>query len=240
MGPMCGSCVSGYTFSSSASLCVECSSSTNFSPLIVMAVVLVLVGAVVVVRVARGGGGGGGSVLPRCLAAAEPLVRVVRHIDKGELKVLWSTFQILSSVQWALSVKLPDPFSNFLKIVAFTSLDALTLDCVDGSEESFYNRLYVTQFVPLALVTAIATGGGLRVVRARWDHHRRFFRGQQNSSKQQGKQGSKQRGKQHGKQHGERRGKRGQRKALQQLQRKIESVVSQHTYAALVVTYCGE
>ena len=49
--------------------------------------------------------------------------------------------------------------------MSFLQFDFLTLDCVSG-ENSFYNKLYVTQFAPLIIFAIIALVGVLRAIAA--------------------------------------------------------------------------
>ena len=155
-GPLCGSCLDGYTFNSALSQCVLCESASNLNPIIIMSSIGFsgLVAAVLRWR---------GFNLQKYVRL--PSFPFLKHADKGTLKVLWSTTQIISSVQWNLSVRFPYPFSDFLGIMSFLQFDFLTLDCMSG-ESSFYNKLYVTQFTPLFLFAMIVLVGVLRALAA--------------------------------------------------------------------------
>ena len=63
-------------------------------------------------------------------------------------------------------MEFPAPFSNFLALLSFFQLDFLTLDCISG-ENSFFNKVYVTMFVPLLLLAVIVVIAALRVLVSR-------------------------------------------------------------------------
>ena len=116
----------GYTFSSSLALCVPCESASNTTPIIIMGV-LCIIGIIAIALRSRA----------RDAVKKWQCLSILKHVDKGDLKVMWSTLQIICSVQWNLGVEFPAPFSNLLDVLSFLQLDFLTLDCVSG-ENSFY------------------------------------------------------------------------------------------------------
>jgi hypothetical protein len=67
-------------------------SRSNTTPITVMGVLGGVVGLLLLMLRWRGAN------LDTCLRLS-----VLRHIDEGALKILWSTMQIVSSVQWNLS-----------------------------------------------------------------------------------------------------------------------------------------
>ena len=117
---MCGSCLDGYTFNSALGLCVACESAKNTTPIIVVCILCLLGLAALALR---------RSQKFKCDSCLRYLhLSTMHHIDKGTLKVLWSTTQIISSVQWNLSLQFPAPFSRFLGVLSFLQFDFLTLD----------------------------------------------------------------------------------------------------------------
>ena len=72
----------------------------------------------------------------------------------GMLKVVWSTYQIVSTVSWNLSVTFPAPFDRLLFVLSYLQLDFLSLDCVQG-KVSFMSRVYVMSLVPILLSLVI-------------------------------------------------------------------------------------
>ena len=181
-GPLCNACMDGYTFNSALSSCMPCGSDATMIPL-ALASALGFLGLAVLALQWRG-----------VKLDAYLRLSVLKLVDTGTLKILWSTMQIVSSVQWNLSksnwamqekrhnspnhphcaratftnysssgVKFPAPFSDFLAALSFLQFDFLTLDCISGNN-SFYHKVYVTMFLPLLLLVAIAVVGALRAL----------------------------------------------------------------------------
>lgn len=98
----------------------------------------------------------------RALHAYKSALSVLRQVDKGQLKVLYSTLQIVSTVSWNLNVVFPPPFSDLLGVFSFVQLDWLSLDCATG-KSSFFNRVIVASVGPILLVAAIVVVGALRI-----------------------------------------------------------------------------
>jgi hypothetical protein len=48
---------------------------------------------------------------------------ILSHLDRGMMKVLFTTLQIVSTASWNLNVAFPSPFSSFLEFIAFLQLD---------------------------------------------------------------------------------------------------------------------
>jgi hypothetical protein len=90
-------------------------------------------------------------------AMSWPPFNILKHLDSGMAKVVVSTLQILATISWNLSLRFPAPFSSLLFVLGFLKLDFLTLECATGSS-SFMTRVYITSVAPLlmALVIAIA------------------------------------------------------------------------------------
>lgn len=147
-GILCGSCYDGYTFNSALQVCVRCESTDNTVPVAVFGAVCLAVVAAMVARInglrlfpRSGRGGVGASNRPRS---------VLEHLDKGMLKVCWSTYQIVGTIAWNLSIRFPPPFNYLLTLLNFLQLDFLSLDCVSG-HNSFFNRVYVVSLTPIAI-----------------------------------------------------------------------------------------
>jgi len=132
--------------SSTLAMCVLCESKDNTTPLVFLAFVLgacLIVAAIYV----------GGYPLPP-FVVRHVVYRSLTKLDKGSMQVCWSTYQIISTIAWNLSVEFPPPFSSFLSLLSFLQLDFLSLDCVSG-QNSFFNRLYVVFLCPIAAAIAI-------------------------------------------------------------------------------------
>ena len=75
-----------------------CESASNVTPISVMGALGAVALAVLALR-RRG----------VRLDALSQRLSVLTHVDKGTLKILWSTAQIISSVSWNLSISFPPP-----------------------------------------------------------------------------------------------------------------------------------
>ena len=92
------------------------------------------------------------SLIPRANPAVKTKrLNLFRHVDRGMLKVLWSTAQILSTISWNLALHFPAPFSDMLTTLSFSELDFSSLDCYVTSVD-LVSRVYFASLIPLALV----------------------------------------------------------------------------------------
>jgi hypothetical protein len=145
-GILCGSCEDGYTFSNALSLCVECDSSPNLVPMYIFAAIgfMGMVAGVLRLcglRLSAKSEMGILQVLPFSL---------LKHVDKGMMKVAWSTFQIVSTIAWNLSVKYPEPFASVRFGLDALQIDFLSLDCVAG-KANFFNRVLLVSLFPIGV-----------------------------------------------------------------------------------------
>ena len=60
--------------------------------------------------------------------AVAPLVSLLEQVDKGQLKVVYCTLQIVSTVSWNLNVVFPSPCSELFGLFSFFQFDWLSLD----------------------------------------------------------------------------------------------------------------
>ena len=88
---------------------------------------------------------------------------LLKHVDRGMLKVIWSTFQITSTVAWNLNVIYPKPFSELLFTLSFLQLDFLSLDCARG-ETNYFARVLVVTLTPVVMAVAIAISMWCRLI----------------------------------------------------------------------------
>jgi hypothetical protein len=161
-GPICGSCESSFTYNSALRECVSCTGQRNLVPAIVsfslaallLVTVAIRIGSLVFTE---------NSVSRKISALAElswkcvlnrieqtPLA-MLSHLDRGMIKVLASTMQLISTISWSLALKFPKPFQRFLSALAFTQLDWLSLDC-QRTSANFLDRVLLVSFAPLLLV----------------------------------------------------------------------------------------
>ena len=87
---------------------------------------------------------------PPPYVADNPPFSVLKQVDSGMCKVIWATFQIVSTIQWNLNVVFGPPFSSFLDLLSMMQLDWLSLDCATG-KSSFFTRVMVVSITPIVL-----------------------------------------------------------------------------------------
>jgi hypothetical protein len=73
-------------------------------------------------------------------------------MDRGALKMLWGTFQIVQSVSFNLDVRFPEPYSTFTRMLSFVQVDFLSMDCL---QSNYYYGVYFASFFPLVIVLMI-------------------------------------------------------------------------------------
>ena len=80
-------------------------------------------------------------------------------VNLYQLKILWATFQIISTVEESLDISLPEPFSTFMGWLSFIftlEVDSLIpIACIE-TKWSFYQKLMLWTLVPCAIVMLIA------------------------------------------------------------------------------------
>jgi len=68
-----------------------------------------------------------------------PGVGALMAIDKGTLKVLVVTLQIISSIAGNLDATLPEPFGGWLEAFSFVSINFISTDCAKG--QNFHDEV---------------------------------------------------------------------------------------------------
>lgn len=105
---------SGFTFETSDGRCVSCHGSGQNFPLVAFVVAIVVFVIVALARHFRSDQNKNASV------GRLPIIRFIFQIDKGMVKIILSTFQIVLSISWNLQISFPVP-----AIDAFTLLGCL-------------------------------------------------------------------------------------------------------------------
>jgi hypothetical protein len=158
IGPLCGACKRGFKFDPTSMFCVECHDVRNMLPEIVVSFLLICLVVVVVTSKAVEQGACGndsGGVFARkgettnqtCKRLLlNPFRRYFRHVDRGMLKIVYSTAQIMSTgkyfacqcylmwcslltqiylyaVSFNLGITFPEPAQSVLSSMAFTRFD---------------------------------------------------------------------------------------------------------------------
>jgi hypothetical protein len=131
-GPLCGACEDNWRYSSSSKKCEKCGDVLNWvEAFLMMSVVAVLVAIVFALR--SGDVNIPSSMHFLCGAKLHiPFIGMLYHLESGTIKVMWSTFQIVQSISFNLSVNYPDPYSSIISYFSFFELDFLSVDCFKG------------------------------------------------------------------------------------------------------------
>ena len=158
-GPLCGSCVEGYSYSSSTLTCIECNDA-GFHAALVIGACLVL-GALALALFA------GRLKVPAWLSRSWP-VQTLRQIDGGALRVCWATYQVAQSVSWNLDVSFPEPYPSLLRLLSMFSFDFIPMDCLASS--NFYAKVALWATIPMALSLVNLAVLGCRRRCTAWDN----------------------------------------------------------------------
>jgi serine/threonine protein kinase len=78
---------------------------------------------------------------------------IFRQFDQGTLRVLISTYQIIDSVTWNLTLALPPPFSTLLQLFSLLSFDFLQSRCLQ-LDTTVYSDVYFYALVPILFAGA--------------------------------------------------------------------------------------
>ena len=82
--------------------------------------------------------------------------RTYRVISPSRIKILWTLFQIITSIEAMLAMSFPPPFSNVLDALAWLQLDILHLPVACIAEFNFAQKLFFATLTPIALVLLCA------------------------------------------------------------------------------------
>lgn len=119
---LCGSCAAGFAFSSSTLRCASCASSAKASLAVaLLALALALAGSA---------GVASGRVRPPAWLTQQSWAKL---FDRGAFQVCFSTYQIVQSTPWALSISFPTLFQKFTALLSFFSFSFLSPECALGS-----------------------------------------------------------------------------------------------------------
>jgi len=147
-GPLCGSCLDGHVFQAVSNTCDDCDG-VQFTSYLSIGIILFLF-LIVVIYFATGDRFG--------ILEWEP-VRFLLNIERGSLKVLWVTYQIVVSSSYTIGIQFPRPFSGMLNSLLFLSFDFLTLECLNAT---YFTGIYIWCILPFALFFSIIMVGFLK------------------------------------------------------------------------------
>jgi hypothetical protein len=92
--------------------------------------------------------------------------RWILYLDGGLLKILFSTYQIASTVSWGLNIVWPEPFDSVIRAFSAVNLELIPFSCLGFS---YYQRIYLISGVPIGLVALNAAVCAARLRLARPD-----------------------------------------------------------------------
>ncbi len=93
-------------------------------------------------------------------------VRFLKSIDSGSLKVCWVTYQIVISCSWSLDIRYPFPFSQFLGLLSFFTLDFLAVECFQEGDVAtrYFTTVYLWSTIPIVLALALVLSCAARIL----------------------------------------------------------------------------
>ena len=150
-GPLCQACDEGYFMDSESQLCVECSGTSYLSN---AQNLLYIVFIAFVIKT------GGRIPTPKFVKKlfrmkndfSIPGMGLMRYIDPGQAKIIWSTYQIVMGVSVGLDMSWPEPMASWQANTGFVNLSFLSTDCAAGT--SFHANVYANSALP-AIVVAL-------------------------------------------------------------------------------------
>jgi len=160
-GPLCGSCIKGYSYSTEDLICTKCSNQNDLLNYIILFIILFLIIIFILLKYYHI------IDIPKIIWESW-FILILRHLFKsGSLKVLISAYQIIQSVTYSMEVEYPKIFSMSLKWLSFLALDLPGLEC---SGMSIYDRVYFASLSPMILAFIIVLIGKLRIIKLKNDN----------------------------------------------------------------------
>jgi len=147
-GPLCGTCEVGYIFRGETRTCEPCEAAA-ISGFAVAALGILFVVVLALVFLGR-------FDLP--VLRESVMIRYMRNIDSGSLKVVWVTYQIIASTSFNLDIQFPAPYSSVLGALNFFSLDFLSLECYQKSEDRYFTTVYLYSVAPIVMCLLLMVG----------------------------------------------------------------------------------
>jgi len=151
-GYLCGSCSQGYIYRSEQRECVVCEDAANVTLLVLSITAFVAIAGFVLLRTRN-----------TPFVQDSSAYKLISNIERGSIKVVWVTAQIIVSISWNLDITFPSPFKEMLGLFSIFSLDFLALECVsDGVEQRYFTTVILWCVIPIIMLAMI---GGVGVVR---------------------------------------------------------------------------
>ena len=184
-GPLCGACLKHYAYSAALGRCMACNSDVNMIPITIFAVIAGLLMLVLLVVWIRSDGEESFSeALLRSLGCIfdVPPFSFLKHITRGDAKVLYSALSIIGSISWSLNIKFPAPFSTFSDWLSVLQLNFIGLDCIGSFDgpSVYYGSVILFSLLPVGLgaLALLVRAGRISLV-VRWseeDHQPNLIR----------------------------------------------------------------
>ena len=114
IGVKCGVCMKGY-YATTGGACERCDGNASRNLVALTSSIVVLVIAFVLFMLF--GGGSLHHALKTKLVVYYPII-----FDMAKFKIVWSTWQIIVSVDWSLEINFPEPFVTLKRMMAIVSL----------------------------------------------------------------------------------------------------------------------
>jgi len=147
-----GSCGQGYIYRSEQRECVVCEDAANVTLLVLSITAFVAIAGFVLLRTRN-----------TPFVQDSSAYKLISNIERGSIKVVWVTAQIIVSISWNLDITFPSPFKEMLGLFSIFSLDFLALECVsDGVEQRYFTTVILWCVIPIIMLAMI---GGVGVVR---------------------------------------------------------------------------
>jgi len=150
-GPLCQACEDGWFFDAAETVtCQECESSSMFASLPSF---MAMVGLVMLIKYR------GIIPLPKVVKKVlrlkkdpqVPFVAALSMIPPGQLKVIWSTIQIVQAISTNLELSFPEPMLSFNLGTSVLNLDFLSVDCT-SPDANFHSNVYTISAFPIVLL----------------------------------------------------------------------------------------
>ena len=174
-GPLCGHCSPKYTFYIATRSCVSCNDAHHTYPLLTFAALVCMTTVVLVLMYSSTFAGACFIYTVECLyslwkrVVLWPPLNVLQHIDSGQLKILWATGQIVSTISFSLRITFPEPFQgSMISQLSYLQMDFVPMRCY-MPETNFLTLVLMMSLVPIGLVVLDALAYFLRLLQALTD-----------------------------------------------------------------------
>jgi len=155
-GYLCGSCVQGYSYSTSSLACESCADGHLGGTIVYYLSTSAFAVFALMVYFDR-------LHIPKfaqtwwIVELLAPIVGTIRFLNRASFKIMMSTYQIIQSVTINLNVDFPFPFSTFLwclNNIPLLTFDVLSFECYFEHSSYFYS-VYIISLLPIVILAII-------------------------------------------------------------------------------------